>query len=68
MEGLRIELDYIGTAINPVERDIYETGKSVAWKTWHVSPHASTKVGRNKVRSYTNAYAPREYRKNKSER
>ena len=43
MEGLSIEADYIGTAIKPETRVRYETGKSGAWKTWHVSPHDSTK-------------------------
>ena len=33
-------------------------GNVGSWKTWHVSPHASTKVGGNKVRSYTSTYVP----------
>ena len=34
---------------------------SVTWKTWHVSPHDSTKVGVNKGVRYTITYAPVSY-------
>ena len=62
MKGLMIEADYIGKAIKSEARDRYETSKSGAWKTWHVSPHASTKGGRNKRRSYTSTDVPGAYK------
>ena len=68
MEGLSIEVAYSGTAINRAARGNYETGKSGACKTWHVSPHASTKGGGNQGRSYTSTYAPGAYRNITSER
>ena len=61
MQGLRFDIDQIGTAIKPETRGRYEAGKSVAYKTWHVNTHARTKGGRNKGRSYTNTYAPGSY-------
>ena len=67
MEGFRIEAYYSGTAIKPAARDSYETCNSGAGKTWHGSPHASTKVGGNKCRSYTSTYAPRAYRNTTAE-
>ena len=68
MEGLSIEAAQGGTAINPAARGVYETGKSGAWKTWHVSPYAITKRGVNKGRSYTSTNAPGAYRNTTSER
>ena len=58
MEGLSIEVAYSGTAINRAARGNYETGKSGACKTWHVSPHAITKGGGNKSGGYNSAYEP----------
>ena len=59
-----IEADYSGTAIKPATRGSYDTVKSGEWKTWHGTPHASNKGGRNKIRSYTSAYEPVAYRNN----
>ena len=59
MDGLRIEVDQSGTAINTAEIDSYDTGKNGAQKTWHGSPHAGTKGGGNKGIKYTIKYAPR---------
>ena len=61
MKGSRTKAEYSGIALKPVARGIYETVNSGAWKTLHVIPHASTKVGGNKSRSYNSIYAPRAY-------
>ena len=58
MEGSRTKAEYSGIALKPVARGIYETVNSGVWKTLHVIPHTSTKVGGNKIRGYTSAYAP----------
>ena len=42
---------------NPVARGSYETDNIGAWKTFHVSSHASTKEDNNKIGVYTSAYA-----------
>ena len=68
MEGLRIDVAYIGTYIKPAAIGIQETGKIGAWKTWHVSPNDSTKGGVNKGIRYTSTYAPGAYRNTTSER
>ena len=67
MEGLRIEADLSGTVIKTMERGSYETGNSGAWKTWYASPHASTKVGEKKGRSYTSTYTPMVHRNRTTE-
>ena len=61
MEGIRIEVAYSGTAIKPLARGSYETGNSGAWGKWHFIPHARTKGGSNKGRSYTSTDAPGVY-------
>ena len=58
MEGLRIEAAYSVTDIKPVIRIRYETGNIGACKTWHVSPHDSTKGGGNKGGVYYSEYVP----------
>ena len=68
MEVLSIEADQSVTSIKPKTRGSYDTGKSGAWKTWHVSPNSSTKGDRNKGRIYTSTDAPGAYRNTKSER
>ena len=67
MYGLRFKADYSVTSIKPETKGIYEVGTSGAWKTWYVSPHASTKGGGNKGRIYTIIYAPGAYRNTKAE-
>ena len=68
MEGYRNKAAQSGTSLKPTKRGIYETGKSDAWKTCHISPHASTKGGLNKIEGYTSAYAPQTDFNKKSER
>ena len=62
MQGLRTKSEESGRVINPDIRGRYATGKSGVWETWYDSPHAGTKGGRNKSRSYTSTYAPGAYR------
>ena len=45
------------TATKTTSKFSYETGNSGAWKTWHVSPHASTKGGGNNGGGYYGSYA-----------
>ena len=52
MEGLKIEAAYSGTDIKPAESGIYYIGRIGAWKTWHFSPRAISKIGGNKGRRY----------------
>ena len=68
MEGLSIEAAYSATSIKPAARGIYETGKSGAWKTQYIRPHASTKGGVNKDRRYTSTDAPGQYINTTAER
>ena len=68
MKGLRIEAYQSRTAIKPVARGRYDTGKSGASKKFHGGPHADTKVGVNKGRIYTSTYAPGAYRNTTYER
>ena len=53
------EAAYIGKDVNYAAFGICETGKSGAWKIWHISPHYRTKGFQNKGGSYTGAYAPK---------
>ena len=68
MEGLGNKASDIGTAVNSETRGSYETGKSGAWKTWHVIPHNGTKGDRNKGIGYTSTYEPGAYRNTTAEK
>ena len=68
MEGSSTKASYIGTAVNYETQVRSKTGKSGVWKTWHDSPHASTKGGVNKGRIYSSTYAPGAYKNTTSER
>ena len=57
-EGSRTNAAYSGTALEPAARGTYEMGNIGVWKILHVSPHAITKGGVNKIVCYTSEYAP----------
>ena len=68
MDGLRTKEVWSGTSVNYETQGIYEMGNIVSWKTWHGSPHVSTKGGGNKVRIYTSIYVPGKYSNTKAKR
>ena len=68
MGSLRTKAEQSETAVNYDTRDIYKTGKSGSWKTWHGIPHANIKRGGNIGRIYTSTDSPGAYRNKKSER
>ena len=59
MEGHRTKAAYSETDVTDDTQGNAQTNNSGAWKACHGSPHAITKGGGNKVRSYNSTYAPR---------